>query len=84
MKYNGITWGPSMRGYVADNKLRIGRCEASLASLKNQTGQFADDHRKLLAVYRDIETVLMKHIELADASALSPADGRMGGGSSNG
>ena len=72
MKYDGITWGPSMRGYIAENKLRIGRCEASLASLKNQDGQFADDHRKLLAVYRDIEAVLMKHIEMADAGETTP------------
>ena len=66
MKYEGITWGPSMRGYLAENKLRIGRAESSLASLKNQDGQFANDHRMLIAVYRDIEAVLMEHIQKAD------------------
>ncbi|MCK1445395.1 hypothetical protein IVB43_23710 [Bradyrhizobium sp. 48] len=76
MKYNGITWGPSMRGYLSDNKARIGRCEASLVSLKNQDGQFADDHRMLLAVYRDIEAVLTKHIEMADASTPLPQQER--------
>lgn len=70
MKYEGITWGPSMRGYLADNKSRIGRVESSLALLKNQDGQYANDHRMLLAVYHDIDAVLMKHLELADASAL--------------
>lgn len=74
MKYEGITWGPSMRGYLSDNKARIGRVESSLASLKKQDGQFANDHRMLLAVFREIETVLVKHIELAD-SAMSPAQG---------
>ena len=72
MKYEGITWGPSMRGYLADNKARIGRVKSSLALLKKQDGQFADDHRMLLAVFRDIEAVLVKHIELAD-SAIPPA-----------
>jgi hypothetical protein len=76
MKYNGITWGPSMRGYLSDNKARIGRCEASLVSLKNQDGQFADDHRMLLAVYRDIEAVLTKHIEMADATYSMTSDQR--------
>jgi hypothetical protein len=75
MKYEGITWGPSMRGYLADNKTRIGRVEKSLASLKNQTGQFAHDHRMLIEVYREIGAVLIKHIELADALAtVTPAE----------
>lgn len=68
MIYEGITWGPSVRGYLADNKTRIGRCEASLASLKNQDGQFARDHRMLLDLYREIEAVLTKHVGLADSS----------------
>jgi len=71
MIYNGITWGPSMRAYLSDNKARIGRCEASLVSLKNQDGQFAREHRMLLDVYRDMEAVLLKHIELADAADTS-------------
>lgn len=74
MKYDGITWGPSMRGYLSDNKMRIGRCESSLASLKHQDGKFAREHRMLLEVYREIETVLIKHIEMADA-ALPPSHG---------
>jgi len=65
MKYNGITWGPSMRGYLSDNKARIGRVESSLALLKTD-GQFAREHRMLLEVFRDIDAVLVKHIELAD------------------
>lgn len=69
MKYEGITWGPSMRGYLSDNKARIGRIESSLAALKNQDGQFAREHRMLLEVYRDIDAVLAKHIELADTQA---------------
>ncbi len=69
MKYNGIMWGPSMRGYLSDNKMRIGRAESSLVSLKNQDGQFAREHRMLLAVFHDIEAVLAKHIELADSAA---------------
>jgi len=72
MKYNGIMWGPSIRGYLADNKARIIRCEKSPASLKNQDGEFANDHRMLLAVFRDMDAVLAKHIELADG-AMSPA-----------
>ena len=74
MKYNGITWGPSMRGYLSDTKMRIGRCESSLASLKNLDGQFAHEHRMLLEVFRDIEAVLAKHIELADAALSQPLD----------
>jgi hypothetical protein len=66
MKYEGIMWGPSMRGYLADNKARIGRVEASLASLKNQTGQFARDHRMLIEFYREIDGVIARHIEMAD------------------
>lgn len=69
MKYNGITWGPSMRGYLSDTNIRICRAESSLASLKNQDGQFAREHRMLIAVYRDIQGVLLKHIELADNGA---------------
>jgi hypothetical protein len=68
MKYNGITWGPSMRGYLSDNKSRIGRAEASLALLKNQTGQFANEHRMLLALFSEIDAVLIKHIAMADAA----------------
>jgi hypothetical protein len=68
MKYNGITWGPSMRGYLSDNKARIGRVESSLALLKTD-GQFAREHRMLLEVFRDIDAVLVKHIELADKQA---------------
>lgn len=71
MKYNGITWGPSMRGYLSDNKTRIGRVESSLASLKNQDGQFAREHRMLLEVFREIDSVLIKHIALADAADAS-------------
>ena len=67
MKYEGITWGPSIRGYLAENKARMGRVEASLASLKKQDGQFAREHRILIDLYREIETVIHKHIELADA-----------------
>jgi hypothetical protein len=74
MKYEGITWGPSMRGYLSDNKARIGRCEASLVSLRNQDGQFAREHRMLLEVYRDLDTLLIKHIEIADTTAIPPAD----------
>lgn len=66
MKYSGIMWGPSMRGYISDNKARIGHIERSLASLKNQDGQYARDHRMLLEVYREIDAVLAKHVELAD------------------
>lgn len=69
MKYNGITWGPSMRGYLSDTKMRIGRAESSLASLRNQDGQFAREHRMLIDVYREIEAVLLKHIDLADKQA---------------
>ena len=65
-----------MRGYLADNKSRIGRVESSLALLKNQNGQYANDHRMLLAVFRDIDAVLTKHIELADASSSVPSDHR--------
>lgn len=74
MKYNGITWGPSMRGYLSDNKMRIGRCESSLASLKNQDGQFAHEHRMLLAVFRDMEAVIVKHIAAADEALSDPLD----------
>jgi hypothetical protein len=73
MKYEGITWGPSMRGYLVDNKNRTSRCEASLVSLKNKDGQFAREHRMLLEVYREIGAILVKHIELADSAALAPA-----------
>lgn len=75
MKYEGITWGPSMRGYLSDNKARIGRCESSLALLKGQNGQFANEHRMLLAVFRDIDAVLAKHVELADAAASQDGGG---------
>lgn len=68
MKYEGITWGPSMRGYLSDNKKRIGHAEASLASLKNQTGRFAREHRMLLEFYREIDSVIAKNIEMADAT----------------
>jgi hypothetical protein len=68
MKYNGIMWGPSVRGYISDNKMRIGRCEASLASLKNQTGQFANEHRMLLKLFHEWDEVLKKHIDMADAA----------------
>lgn len=74
MKYNGITWGPSMRGYLSDNKARIGRCESSLALLKNQDGQFAHEHRMLLAVFQDMEAVLVKHIAAADKALSEPID----------
>jgi hypothetical protein len=76
MKYDGITWGPSMRGYLSHNKMRIGRCESSLVSLKNQDGQFAREHRMLLDVYREIEALLRKHIELADASSISSPESK--------
>jgi hypothetical protein len=66
MKYNGIMWGPSMRGYLSNTKASIGRAESSLASLKNQDGQFAREHRMLIALHHEIEAVLLKHIELAD------------------
>lgn len=66
MKYNGIMWGPSMRGYLSENKARIGRAESSLALLKNQNGQFAREHRMLLDLFREIDAVLAKHIDLAD------------------
>ncbi len=72
LKYEGITWGPSMRGYLSDNKHRIGRVEGSLASLKNQDGQFAREHRMLLDVFREIDSVLANHVRAADA-ALTPA-----------
>lgn len=74
MKYEGITWGPSMRGYMADNKARIGRVESSLALLLHQDSQFANEHRMLLAVYRDFEEVLAKHIASAEAAAIPQAD----------
>jgi hypothetical protein len=68
MKYEGITWGPSMRGYLSDNKKRIDRAEKSLASLKNQTGQYAREHRMLLEFYHEFDSVIVKHIELADSA----------------
>lgn len=74
MTYEDIMWGPSMRGYLTDNKARIRRCEKSLASLKNQDGEFARDHRMLLEVFRDIEALLLRHIKTADSSALHPPD----------
>lgn len=76
MDYNGITWGPSMRGYRADNKCRIGKCQQSLALLQNQTGQFADEHRMLLAFFADLDVLIDKHISMADAAALAKAEGR--------
>lgn len=74
MNYVGITWGPSMHGYLTDNRARIERVEASLVSLKNKDGQFAREHRMLLAVFREIDVILLKHIELADSAALAPAE----------
>lgn len=68
MKYEGIMWGPSMRGYLADNKARISRCEKSLASLKKQNSEFANDHRMLISFFQEVEGVIAKHIELADAA----------------
>lgn len=66
IKYNGIMWGPSMRGYLTDNKTRITRTEKSLASLKNQTGDFAREHRMLIALFEEIGAVLEKHVAMAD------------------
>lgn len=74
MSYEGIMWGPSVRGYFVDNKQRIKRCESSLASLKNQDGQYANDHRLLLALYREIGAVLAKHVDLADSAPTSLQD----------
>lgn len=72
MKYEGITWGPSMRGYCADNNNRIARVSGSLAALKNKDGQFAREHRMLLNLYLEIDAVLARHIHLADDCAVRP------------
>jgi hypothetical protein len=80
MSYEGIMWGPSMRGYLADNKARISGCEKSLASLKNQDGEFARDHRLLLALYREFGDVIDRHIKAADEAVLVfPANEVVGG-----
>lgn len=78
MKYNGITWGPSMRGYKADNRSRIARCKNSLEILQNQEGQYAREHRMILAFYADLDALLDKHIAMAD-EALDAREAIRGG-----
>ena len=58
-----IIWKASIAGLRATLNLhsRIGSAKDSLASLKNQTGLYAEEHRALIRLYEDIATAIDVH-----------------------
>ena len=58
-----IMWSASVKTLRATLGLqaRIGRARDSLASLKNQTSLYADEHRALIRLYEGIETTIDVH-----------------------
>ncbi len=58
-----IIWNASIKGLRATLKLhsRIGSAKDSLASLKNQTGLYAEEHRALIRLYEDIAAAIDVH-----------------------
>ncbi len=58
-----IMWNASIKGLRATLKLhsRIGSAKDSLASLKNQTGIYAEEHRALIRLYEDIANAIDVH-----------------------
>jgi hypothetical protein len=50
----------SIAGRIRDFHQGIARIEASLKTLQHQSSTYADDHRALITVYRDVLSVLTK------------------------
>lgn len=56
-----ILWRESFKQARASVIERIGRVERSLMSLKNQTSGYAESHRKLIAMYKDVLATIDRH-----------------------
>lgn len=66
-------WEATIKAIRAENSKRIHEVERSLASLKNQTGEYANDHRRVIAVRREMAMVIERHIAMHDAIIGRPA-----------
>lgn len=56
-----IMWSASYKAFRADIAQRRGRVVGSLASLQNQTGLYAVEHRRLIAMYNSVLDVIDDH-----------------------
>ena len=56
-----IIWSASIKALRRDFRVRIARLKLSVASLKNQTGLYADEHRAMISLYDDIATAIDVH-----------------------
>lgn len=59
-------WEATVKTIRAENGRRLREAKQSLAALKNQTGWYAADHRKLIALRLEIDTVIERHIYAND------------------
>lgn len=55
-----IIWSASIRALDAEICRRAVHVKKSLAALKNQDGLYADEHRRLIALFREILVVIRK------------------------
>ena len=53
----GKSYDATLRGMISENNGRINSAKARLDALKNQTSQFANDHRKIIALRKRIQIV---------------------------
>lgn len=58
---SGTVWTASYNDFRTSMLDRLHRVEKSLASLKNQGSAYADDHRRLIAMYSDVLKVVKAH-----------------------
>jgi len=65
-----IIWNATYKAFYGDMLARRARVSKSLASLKNQTGLYADEHRRVLAMYDEVIQVVERHRH-------SPTDGEI-------
>ena len=73
-KRREIMWGPSIKSLLRDFRGRLTRAENSLEALTKQDGLYADEHRAIIALYREVIGVITDH-DSARQSALN-AEGR--------
>lgn len=59
----GDVWAATVKAIRNENYSRLRCVEGSLASLSNKTGEYADDHRKVAALRRELQGVIDRHIE---------------------
>lgn len=53
-----IIFGPTIRERLREERNRKSRAEESLGMLKNQGSLYAEEHRRIIAVYDEIITII--------------------------